>query len=115
MNPSSLQALYSPLSAASSQPGHSSGSWVYIVRPPASQRQNVGLDYAHRLLLLAAGVTSLYPGVIKEMNYAARRQALLVLYSTATEPSIFSRIRYIYAAAGDPVLIRTIVSFLLIE
>ena len=63
--------------------------------------------YARRLLLLA-GASSLYPGVLQEMNYAARRTALLVFYSSATEPSIFTRIRY---AAGGPVLMRSIVTF----
>ena len=66
------------------------------------------LAYARRLLLLA-GASSLYPGVLQEMNYAARRTALLVFYSSATEPSIFSRIRH---AAGDKSLMRTVVSFL---
>ena len=66
------------------------------------------LAYARRLLLLA-GASSLYPGVLQEMNYAARRTALLVFYSSATEPSIFTRIRL---AAGDKSLIRSIVSFL---
>ena len=65
------------------------------------------LAYARRLLLLA-GASSLYPGVLQEMNYAARRTALLVFYSSATEPSIFTRIRY---AAGGPVLMRSIVTF----
>ena len=69
---------------------------------------DAGLVYARRLLLLA-GASSLYPGVLQEMNYAARRAALLLFYSSATEPSIFSRIRH---AAGGPVLMRTIVGFL---
>ena len=66
------------------------------------------LAYARRLLLLA-GASSLYPGVLQEMNYAARRTALLVFYSSATQPSIFTRIRH---AAGDKSLMRSIVSFL---
>ena len=66
------------------------------------------LAYSRRLLLLA-GASSLYPGVLQEMNYAARRTALLVFYSSATKPSIFFRIRH---AAGGPVLMRSIVTFL---
>jgi hypothetical protein len=58
---------------------------------------------------LLAGASSLYPGVLQEMNYAARRAALLLFYSSATEPSIFFRILH---AAGGPVLMRTIVGFL---
>ena len=69
---------------------------------------DVGFAYARRLLLLA-GASSLYPGVLQEMNYAARREALLLFHSAATRPSIFYRIRY---SAGGPELMRTIVGFL---
>ena len=69
---------------------------------------DVGFVYARRLLLLA-GASSLYPGVLQEMNYAARREALLLFHSAATRPSIFYRIRY---SAGGPELMRTIVGFL---
>ena len=51
------------------------------------------LAYARRLLLLA-GASSLYPGVLQEMNYAARRKGLLLFHSSsALGPNIFSRIR----------------------
>ena len=70
--------------------------------------EDVGFAYARRLLLLA-GTSSLYPGVLLEMNYAARREALLLFHSSATKPSIFSRIRN---GAGGPELMRTIVGFL---
>jgi hypothetical protein len=75
---------------------------------------DVELSYARRLLLLA-GASSLYPGVLQEMNYAARREALLLFHSssssaaTAMRPSIFSCIRN---GAGGPELMRTIVGFL---
>ena len=113
----SLGYLTCPLSAASdvlrfllrhcpslASTKDSGGNTLYD-RLPAD---NPGLVYARRLLLLA-GASSLYPGVLQEMNYAARRAALLLFYSSATEPSIFSRIRH---AAGGPVLMRTIVTFL---
>jgi hypothetical protein len=74
--------------------------------------EDVGLAYARRLLLLA-GASSLYPTVLQEMNYAARREALLLFHSTSSSsavgPSIFSRIRN---GAGGPELMRTIVGFL---
>jgi len=69
---------------------------------------DVRFAYARRLLLLA-GASSLYPGVLQEMNYAARRGALLLFHSAATMPSIFYRIRNF---AGGPELMRTIVGFL---
>jgi hypothetical protein len=113
----SLEDLSSPLSAASdvlrfllrhcpslASAKDSGGDTLYDGLPA----DNAGLFYARRLLLLA-GASSLYPGVLQEMNYAARRAALLLFYSSATEPSIFSRIRH---AAGGPVLMRTIVGFL---
>ena len=67
--------------------------------------------YARRLVLLA-GASSLYPGVLQEMNYAARREALLLFHSSSSSavgPSIFSRIRN---GAGGSKLMRMIVSFL---
>ncbi len=67
--------------------------------------------YARRLLLLA-GASSLYPGVLQEMNYAARREALLLFHSSSSSalgPSIFSRICNV---AGGPELMRTIIGFL---
>ncbi len=65
---------------------------------------------AGRRLLLLAEASSLYPGVLQEMTYAARRQALLLFHSSAaTKLSIFARIRN---AAGGPELMRTIVNFL---
>ena len=70
--------------------------------------KEVGLSYARRLLLLA-GASSLYPGVLQEMNYAARREALLLFHSCVTRPSIYSRIRF---SVGGPELMRTIISFL---
>ena len=70
---------------------------------------DVRLAYARRLLLLA-GASSLHPGVLQEMNYAARREALLLFHSSsAVGSSIFSRIRN---GAGGPELMRTIVGFL---
>ena len=113
----SLRELSFPLSAASdvlrfllrhcpslASARDSDGNTLYDHLPAA----DAGLFYARRLLLLA-GASSLYPGVLQEMNYAARRAALLLFYSSATEPSIFYRIRY---AAGGPVLMREIVGFL---
>ena len=76
--------------------------------------EDVGFAYALRLLLLA-GASSLYPGVLQELNYAARREALLLFHSSsslsssAVGPSIFSRIRN---GAGGPELTRTIIGFL---
>ncbi len=73
--------------------------------------EDVGFAYARRLLLLA-GASSLHPGVLQEMNYAARREVLLLFHSSSSSavgPSIFSRIRN---GAGGPELMRTIVSFL---
>ena len=66
--------------------------------------------YARRLLLLA-GASSLYPGVLQEMNYGARREALLLFHSSSSAMgrTIFSRIRN---GAGGPELMRTIVCFL---
>ena len=69
---------------------------------------DVGFAYARRLLLMA-GASSLYPGVLQKLNYAVRRQALLLFHSCVTRPSIYSRIRF---SAGGPELMRTIVSFL---
>ena len=82
-----------------------SHGWTLYDSLPA---RDVGFAYARRLLLLA-GASSLYPGVLQEMNYAARREALLLFHSAATRPSIFYRIRY---SAGGPELMRTIVGFL---
>ena len=74
--------------------------------------KDVKLAYARRLVLLA-GASSLYPGVLQELNYAARREALLLFHfsssSHVTKPSIFSRIRN---GVGGPELMRTIVCFL---
>jgi hypothetical protein len=48
--------------------------------------------------------------VLQEMNYAARREAALLLFhSLATEPTIFSRI---YNGAAGPELMRTIIVIL---
>ena len=69
---------------------------------------DVEFAYARRLLLMA-GAKRLYPGVLQKLNYAARRQALLLFHSCVTRPSIYSRIRF---SAGGPELMRTIVSFL---
>ena len=110
--------LSSPLSAASDVlrfllrhcPGlaaarDDNGKTLYDYLPA----EDVGLAYARRLLLLA-GASSLHPGVLQEMNYAARREALLLFHSSsAVGPSIFSRIRN---GAGGPELMRTIVDFL---
>ena len=111
--------LSSPLSAASDVlrfllrhcPGlaaaqDTNGKTLYDYLPAADVR----FAYARRLLLLA-GASLLYPGVLQEMNYAARREALLLFHSSssATGPSIFSRIRN---GAGGPELMRTIVGFL---
>ena len=84
---------------------NSHGRTLYDYLLPAG---DVRYAYACRLLLLA-GASSLYPGVLQEMNYAARREALLLFHSAATRPSIFYRIRY---STGGPELMRTIVSFL---
>jgi ankyrin repeat protein len=72
--------------------------------------ENSRFAYARRLLLLA-GASSLYPGVLQEMNYAARREALLLFHfsSSAMGRTIFSLIRN---GAGGPELMRTIVCFL---
>ena len=71
---------------------------------------DVRFAYARRLLLLA-GASLLYPGVLQEMNYNARREALLLFHSSssAVGSSIFSRI---HNGAGGPELMRTIVGFL---
>jgi hypothetical protein len=69
----------------------------------------VEFAYARRLLLLA-GASSLLPGVLQELSYAARREALLLFHSSVTAPSILYRIRYY--SAGSPELMRTIISFL---
>jgi hypothetical protein len=110
--------LTSPLSAASDVlrfllrhcPGLAAARDIHGLtsydRLPAA---DVRFAYARRLLLLA-GASSLYPGVLQEMNYAARREALLLFHSSsAVGPSIFSRIRN---GAGGPELMRTIVGFL---
>jgi hypothetical protein len=48
--------------------------------------------------------------VLQEMNYAARREAALLLFhSLATEPTIFS---CIYNGAAGPELMRTIIVIL---
>ena len=62
-----------------------------------------------RRLLLRAGASSQYPGVLEELNYAERRTALLCFFGAATEVTIFSRISL---SAAGPELMRTIVSFL---
>ena len=84
------------------------GSTLYDYLPAEDEE----LAYARRLVLLA-GASSLYPGVLQELNYAARREALLLFHSSSsspvTKPSIFSRIRN---GAGGPELMRTIVCFL---
>eukprot|EP01036_Dinobryon_divergens_P024445 gene24446-32895_t len=67
--------------------------------------------YIRRLLLMAES-PPLHPQVLKELNYAERRVAMLVFFSSATKTQsvgIFSRIRL---APGAPELIRTIVGFL---
>ncbi len=71
---------------------------------------DIRFAYARRMLLLA-GASSLYPGVLQELNYAARREALLLFHSSssAVGPSIFTRIRN---GAGGPELMRTIIGFL---
>jgi hypothetical protein len=69
-------------------------------------------DYVTRLLLMA-GASSLHPGELEELNWDARREAMLLFFSTptttVTEPNIFYRIRH---AAGDTALMRTVISFL---
>ena len=112
----SLRRLISPLSEASdvlrfllrhypsmATARNSEGETLYD-RIPAK----TVLFYARRLLLMA-GASSLYPGVLQEMNYSARRHALLLFYSSSTEPNIFTRIRH---AAGDMSLMRTVISYL---
>eukprot|EP01035_Chromulina_nebulosa_P027352 gene27352-35973_t len=112
----SLRRLISPLSEASdvlrfllrhypsmATARNSEGETLYD-RIPAE----TVLFYARRLLLMA-GASSLYPGVLEEMNYSARKQALLLFYSSSTEPNIFTRIRH---AAGDMSLMRTVISYL---
>ena len=113
----SLRRLISPLSDASdvlrfllrhcpslATAKNSDGITLYDRLPAVSV-----LLYARRLLLMA-GASSLYPGVLQRMNYAARKHALLLFYSSsAMGPSIFSRIRH---AAGDMSLMRTVLSFL---
>jgi ankyrin repeat protein len=42
--------------------------------------------YARRLVLLA-GASSLYPGVLQELNYAARREALLLRWGRVSSPA----------------------------
>eukprot|EP01035_Chromulina_nebulosa_P022987 gene22987-29782_t len=113
----SLRSLCSPLSEASdilryllrhcpslAAAKNSNQHTLYDFLP----EDDAGLAYARRLLLLA-GASALYPGVLQELNYAARREALLLFYSAATKLSIFSRIRN---AAGGAELMRTIVCFL---
>ena len=76
--------------------------------------EDIRLVYARRLLLLA-GASSLYPGVLQELNYAARREALLLFHSSSSSvvgPSIFSRIRN---GAGGSELMRAIDRRLLVK
>jgi hypothetical protein len=70
--------------------------------------EDVGFAYARRLLLLA-GASSLHPGVLQEMNYAARREALLLFHfsSSAMGRTIFSLIRN--GAGGPELMLRTLV------
>ena len=82
----------------------SAGRTPYDYLPPTGPT----LTYARRLLLLA-GASSLHPGMLQNLNYAARREALLIFHSSSTDLNIFSRIAN---SAGGAVLIRTIVCFL---
>ena len=81
----SLKNLRAPLSAASdilryllrhcpslATAKNSDQQTLYDLLPA----EDAGLAYARRLLLLA-GASSLYPGALQELNYAARREALL--------------------------------------
>lgn len=118
INDAEMKIDTSPLSAGSDMlryllrhcPGlvavqNSSGETLYDLLPD-------GLVYIRRLLLIAAA-PCLHSEVLKELNYAERRVAMLVFFSTATKKKlsagIFSRIRL---APGAPELIRTIVGFL---
>ena len=82
---------------------NSSGKTLYDLLPTES-------IYARRLLLLA-GASSLYPGMLRELNYAERRVAMFVFFSSAAKQmtGIFPRIR---DAPGAAELIRTIIGFL---
>ena len=65
-------------------------------------------DSARRLLLLA-GAPSLHPETRQQMNYQARKGALLVFFAGVFEPNIFYRIR---DTGTGKELIRQIASFL---
>ena len=57
--------------------------------PDYLSSEDTMLAYARRLVLLA-GASSLYPGVLQELNHAAHREALLLFHSSsAVGPSIF--------------------------
>ena len=71
-------------------------------------------DYVARRLLLLAGASSLHPETLKQMNYEARKGALLAFFGTRVQDSsvredICYRIRH---GEGAMELIRQIVSFL---
>jgi hypothetical protein len=50
------------------------------------------VEFSYACLLLLAGASSLHPGVLQELSYAARKEALLLFQSSVTAPSILYRI-----------------------
>jgi hypothetical protein len=60
---------------------------------------------------LLAGASSLYPGVLQEMNYATPRQALLLCHSSSSATKLSISVRIRNGVAG-PELMLTIISFL---
>ena len=71
-------------------------------------QRNASYGKARRLLLLA-GAPSLHPKKRKQMNYEARKGALLAFFAGAFEPNIFYRIR---EGRDGIAIMRQIVSFL---
>ena len=110
----SFRKLLSPLSAASDALRFLLRHWPSLATARDSNNMTfydylpAVLVYARRLLLMA-GASSLHPGVLQEMNYAARRNMLFLFFSPAVDSNIFCRIRH---AAGDMSLMRTVASFL---